>query len=156
MRISYILCIFALLTLASCAGLVPRYTPDGARVRTINAGVASIEKCQFLGPVQTFGAAIEGGMTAAMIKAKNAVASIGGNSMVIVNQFLEQMGSAVHGNVSAEAYRCSTATSNSSQVSPKKYEKVFQNLGQKTDGDKIDTDFSLDAARKNPQNYIKQ
>lgn len=64
-----------------------------------------VASCRFLGPVSAFGSYLEGGMSAAMSKARQQVVQRGGTHMVIVSATNTYNGY-THGQVEAEAYGC--------------------------------------------------
>lgn len=102
MRLMGFVGIAGVFLLAGCLQSEPD-NPNAMKVRT--ASVGQVSSCEFMGPVSTFGAALEGGMSAAVRKARNAVANLGGTHMVLVNTSTTYNGY-THGQVEAEAYRC--------------------------------------------------
>ena len=102
MNIRLIVGIAAFGLLAGCLQGTPD-NPNAVKIRT--ASVEQVVSCSFLGPISTFGAALEGGMSAAMRKARNNTANLGGTHMVIVDASTTYNGY-THGVVQAEAYQC--------------------------------------------------
>lgn len=90
--------IASIIWLTGCAAPLSK---DAARVRTISPVVA--QDCRLAGNVNTFGAVIVGGLTFALREAREEVADLGGNAMVIINQYVDHNG---HGEINAEAYLC--------------------------------------------------
>ena len=102
-RRSTLIAVLTMLVLSACVQVDPEIAARANTVRT--ASSEQVAECRFLGPVSTFGAAIEGGMSAAMTKARQGVAAVGGTHIVIVAANTTYNGY-THGQVQAEAYAC--------------------------------------------------
>ena len=100
---AFIVGIMSIGLLSGCFQSTPD-NPNAIKVRT--ASVDQVNLCKYLGPVSTFGANLEGGMSAAMKKARNNTANLGGTHMVIISSSTTYNGY-THGRVEAEAYQCS-------------------------------------------------
>jgi hypothetical protein len=102
-RYMKIIAILPALIVGGCVQVDPEIAARANYVRT--ASSEQVATCKFLGPVSTFGAALEGGMSAAMTKARQGVAAAGGTHMVVVTANTTYNGY-THGQVQAEAYAC--------------------------------------------------
>ena len=97
----FVACLSCVVLLSGCAQ--QELHPNVDKIRT--ASIGQVSSCEFLGPVSSFGAYIEGGMGAAMRKARNVTATRGGTHMVVVDASTTYNGY-THGQVEAEAYSC--------------------------------------------------
>jgi hypothetical protein len=91
------------LVIAGCASNIPRLTAAGAAVRSVSPSVA--QSCTHLGLVSSFTPVLYGGIQGAHLDARNQVAALGGNAILMVSSEVSP-GRYAHGDVTAEAYRC--------------------------------------------------
>lgn len=96
----YILFLFPLLLLG-CETV--KLSPDARSVRVLQS--AGALGCTHIGMVQSYQAAIVGGLSAAHVDLRNKVADAGGNAVAITTQQVDRHG---NGTLLGDAYRCPT------------------------------------------------
>jgi len=96
--------------------LGPKLSPEALKVRPVTDDYKDAN-CSYIGIVESFGAALEGGYIAALNKLRQKIANSGGNAFKIISERPVKMGDWTHYEITAEALRCGSTHSQSHSTS---------------------------------------